>query len=80
LDERDRILFTLLRPHLMPHIATPTAARTLQYVAQGDTNTQIARRRPRHGNSAANAQAVSMATIIMIAIRCWIILRLGSLE
>jgi hypothetical protein len=25
LDERDRILFTLLRPQLMPHIATPTA-------------------------------------------------------
>jgi DNA-binding CsgD family transcriptional regulator len=55
-DERDRLVLTLLRPHLIaayrtaerrrrsPGILTPRQAELLQYVAQGYTNTQIARR------------------------------------
>jgi DNA-binding CsgD family transcriptional regulator len=55
-DERDRLLLTLLRPHLIaafrtaerrrqaPAALTPRQLELLQYVAQGYTNTQIARR------------------------------------
>jgi DNA-binding CsgD family transcriptional regulator len=55
-DERDRLLLTLLRPHLAaafrtaerrrqaPAALTPRQLELLQYVAQGYTNTQIARR------------------------------------
>ncbi|WP_406051389.1 LuxR C-terminal-related transcriptional regulator [Kribbella sp. NBC_00889] len=55
-DERDRLLLTLLRPHLVaafrnaerrrraPAALTPRQLELLQYVAQGYTNTQIARR------------------------------------
>jgi DNA-binding CsgD family transcriptional regulator len=55
-DERDRLLLTLLRPHLTaayraaehrrqaPAALTPRQLELLQYVAQGYTNTQIARR------------------------------------
>ncbi|WP_406046630.1 response regulator transcription factor [Kribbella sp. NBC_00889] len=55
-DERDRLLLTLLRPHLIaafraaercrqaPAALTTRQLELLQYVAQGYTNTQIARR------------------------------------
>jgi DNA-binding CsgD family transcriptional regulator len=55
-DERDRLLLTLLRPHLVgafcaaerrrrsPAALTPRQFELLQYVAQGYTNMQIARR------------------------------------
>ncbi|WP_165553943.1 helix-turn-helix transcriptional regulator [Kribbella capetownensis] len=55
-DERDRLVLTLLRPHLIaayrsaerrrraPAPLTPRQLELLQYVAQGYTNTQIARR------------------------------------
>jgi DNA-binding CsgD family transcriptional regulator len=55
-DERDRLLLTLLRPHLVaafrtaerrrraPAALTPRQLELLQYVAEGYTNTQIARR------------------------------------
>jgi len=55
-DERDRLLLTLLRPHLTaafrnaerrrraPAALTPRQLELLQYVAQGYTNMQIARR------------------------------------
>jgi DNA-binding CsgD family transcriptional regulator len=55
-DERDRLLLTLLRPHLIasfraaersrqaPAALTSRQLELLQYVAQGYTNTQIARR------------------------------------
>jgi DNA-binding CsgD family transcriptional regulator len=55
-DERDRLLLTLLRPHLIaayrtaerrrqaPAPLTPRQLEVLRYVAQGCTNTQIARR------------------------------------
>ncbi|TCC57728.1 response regulator transcription factor [Kribbella pittospori] len=55
-DERDRLVLTLLRPHLIaayrsaerrrraPSALTPRQLELLQYVAQGYTNTQIARR------------------------------------
>jgi DNA-binding CsgD family transcriptional regulator len=55
-DERDRTLLTLLRPHLIaayrsaerrrraPAALTPRQHELVQYVAQGYTNTQIARR------------------------------------
>jgi DNA-binding CsgD family transcriptional regulator len=54
--ERDRLLLTLLRPHLIaayrgaerrrraPAALTPRQVELLQYVAQGYTNTQVARR------------------------------------
>jgi DNA-binding CsgD family transcriptional regulator len=55
-DERDRLLLTLLRPHLIaayrtaerrrrsPTALTPRQVELLHYVAQGYTNRQIARR------------------------------------
>ena len=55
-DERDRLLLTLLRPHLTaayrnaerrrraPAALTPRQLELLQFVAQGYTNTQIGRR------------------------------------
>jgi len=55
-SERDRLLLTLLRPHLIaayrhaerrrraPAALTPRQVELLQYVAQGYTNTQVARR------------------------------------
>jgi len=55
-DERDRLLLTLLRPHLIaayraaerrrraPAALTSRQLELLEYVAQGYTNTQIARR------------------------------------
>ena len=55
-SERDRLLLTLLRPHLIaayrtaerrrraPAALTPREVELLQYVAQGYTNTQVARR------------------------------------
>jgi DNA-binding CsgD family transcriptional regulator len=55
-DERDRLMLTLLRPHLIaayraaersrqpPAALTTRQLELLQYVAQGYTNTQIARR------------------------------------
>jgi DNA-binding CsgD family transcriptional regulator len=55
-SERDRLLLALLRPHLIaayrhaerrrraPAALTPRQVELLQYVAQGYTNTQIARR------------------------------------
>ena len=55
-SERDRLMLTLLRPHLIaayrtaerrrraPAALTPRQVELLQYVAQGYTNTQVARR------------------------------------